>query len=86
MEVESYEPPFRFLVTSSSRGSSGLKFLVDLSDHDCNGSCSCEHFSMTLINEVRKGHEVVCKHISAADKVWAKWMKRKVKDTMEKHK
>lgn len=83
MDVESFEPPFRFHVVSSSRGSSGLRHLVDLVENDFVGACSCEHFTMTLIREVRAGKIARCRHIEVARKHWLDWMLKRVKTELD---
>lgn len=83
MEAEFLDPPFRILVTSSSRAQTGLKFLVDLSEHNFNGACSCENFSLTRINEVRAGKRSQCKHIDVARDFFCDWMLKRLKQEMQ---
>lgn len=73
---------FRVYVQSSSR--QGIKFLVDWESYDFNGECSCEHFCMTLIREVRKGKRVQCKHIKIASTHLGEYFARRIKAELSK--
>lgn len=73
---------FRVYVQSSSR--QGLKFLVDWEAFDFNGQCSCEHFSMTLIKDVRAGREAQCKHIKCAERFLGRHFARRIKAELDK--
>lgn len=72
---------FRCYVQSSSR--QNVKFLVDLEEHDFNGACSCENFSLTRIREIHEGKRSQCKHIRVAWDWWAITMARKIKAAMD---
>lgn len=46
MQVAKHDPPWVWLVTSTSRPD--VQHLVDLQALGANGECSCEHFQYTL--------------------------------------
>lgn len=66
MNCEPYDPPLRFLVSSSKLNEK--KYLVDLGEHDGIGRCDCAHFRCKLEPEILSGKtgDFRCKHIKLA--------------------
>jgi len=65
MSVEPFDHPLRFLVASDTQPD--VSHLVDLSEHEGRGRCSCQHFEFRIAPNIEAGlpHEK-CKHIRAA--------------------
>ena len=75
----------RFMVPSRN----GEKdYLVDLAEHEGNGSCSCSHFKFRLEPKVKVGVErrMRCKHIMAARDYLVSALIERMSDAEEKTK
>lgn len=62
---------WRVMVDSHNRP--GIQFLVDLSENDFSGQCSCEHFVVRCGPSYRngkRGNATRCKHIREARDAW----------------
>jgi hypothetical protein len=66
MTIEPYDR-LRFLARSQTNGT---QYLVDLGEHNGNGSCQCKHFSCRLGPKLKQSpppkNPIYCKHIIAS--------------------
>lgn len=75
-----YDGPLRYLVKSRQRPD--IEHLVQLDAYRFNGSCSCEHFSIPLLNKLRGGavpsDDTRCFHIKHVRSHLLDWFIREV--------
>ena len=75
-----YDSPLRYQVRSRERPE--IWHLVQLDAYNSNGACSCEHFSIPLLNQLREGvtpsDDTRCFHIKRVRGHLLDWFVREV--------